>query len=141
MKNVKTVIIAILAVTYSVLLLIFSETVGENIRNAILSCLTVIIPSLFAFMVMCDYLIASNLYKLLSRPFGVISRYIFRVEPELFSVILLSSVAGYPIGARLIDGLYRQDKADKKTQFRYHFIGYNNCKSKQKIRQERFEIF
>ncbi|MCL2054208.1 MAG: hypothetical protein FWG90_07205 [Oscillospiraceae bacterium] len=115
MKSTKAAIITIAAVTYSVLLIMFTEIVGDSVRNAVALCLTTVIPALFAFMVLCEFLISSGLYKALRRPFAGFSRYVFRIEPELFPVFLLSSVAGYPIGAKLLDKLYRKKSIDKKT--------------------------
>lgn len=68
-------------------------------------CLSAIIPSLFAFMVLSSYLVESGLYQLISIPFYPIARYIFRIEPKLISVVLISLIGGYPIGAKLLTEL------------------------------------
>ncbi len=125
MKRIKIFIVTILIVLYAFLLIKFSSAVSESVHNAVMTCLTTLIPSLFSFLIAADFILSTNLYKLFSKPFRFISRYIFRIPEELFSVFLLSSVAGYPVGARLVSKLVSEEKIDKKTasdMMRYCFL-------------------
>ncbi|MCM1522865.1 MAG: hypothetical protein NC120_00245 [Ruminococcus sp.] len=89
------------------------ETAGET-RAAVNLCLTVIIPSLYTFTVLSKLIISTNVYKLLSKPFSAVTRYVFRMPPEFFPVFAISQLAGYPIGASLICRLFEQSKISKK---------------------------
>ena len=87
----------------------YSADISTAVYNSIYSCLTVIIPSLFGFLVLSSFLVKSDFYAVISRPFSFISRYVFKIPEEFFSIFLLSLFAGYPVGARLLYEL-----ADKK---------------------------
>lgn len=114
-KKIITFIIITAAVLYSVLLIMYSHDISRCISDSINTCLTVIIPSLYAFMVLTGFLVSTDLYKILSKPFSFVSRYLFKIPSEYFSVFLISCVAGYPVGAKLLSDLRSADKIDKKT--------------------------
>ena len=88
--------------------IMYSVDISNAIYKSINSCLTIIIPSLFGFLVLSSIIIKSNLYTFLSRPFDLISRYAFKIPTEYFSVFLISLFAGYPVGAKLINELIEQ---------------------------------
>ncbi|MCI7766770.1 MAG: hypothetical protein MSJ26_02155 [Oscillospiraceae bacterium] len=77
------------------------ESAKECAKAAAL-CISVLIPSLFAFTAASKLLISTETYKLLGRPFSLFSRYVLRMPEEFFPVFLISQLAGYPIGAALI---------------------------------------
>ena len=109
------IIISIFIILFAVFLIKYSKDVSVAITVSIESCLKIVVPSLFAFMVISNLLIKSNIYVLLSKPFYLISRYLFRIPPELFSIFLLSNIGGYPIGAKLLAELIDENKIDKST--------------------------
>lgn len=115
MKKALKFITGALVLIYAAALICCAEEVGEAAVRSIGVCIRTIIPSLFAFMVISGFIISSNLYAAISLPFGAIARYIFRIPDKLFSVFLLSSAAGYPVGAKLLTDLYESGKTDKKT--------------------------
>jgi len=108
-------ILAVIILIFAVLLLKFSKEVSASILVSINSCLIVIIPSLFGFMVVSNILVKSNIYILLSLPFYPISKYLFRIPPELFSIFILSNIGGYPIGTKLLKELLKDNKITKET--------------------------
>ena len=122
MKTIFKWILSVFIFIFAASAIYYSKAVSESIINAITVCINVIIPSLYTFMVLSGFIISSGIYKLLSRPFGSIARYIFRIPPQYFSVFLLSSIAGYPIGATLIKELYKNKEIDKNTAER--MLGY-----------------
>lgn len=114
-SRLKNLVIGTLTVLYMVLLIVFVKDIGEAVSNSLKVCFEVIIPSLYAFMTASGFVVSSNLYIVLSKPFGFVSRYIFRIPPEYFSVFLIGSVGGYPVGAKLLSELYGDGKIDKET--------------------------
>jgi hypothetical protein len=66
-------------------------------------------------MVLSSFIISTGIYRVLSKPFSVISRYVFRIPPTIFSIFLLSLVAGYPVGAKLLASSVSEKKIDKDT--------------------------
>ena len=83
--------------------------INDGIIASLQRCLNVIIPSLFAVMVISSLLIRSSAYELLSKPFSLIAKYIFAMPKELFSVFVISNTAGYPVGAKLLRELYDKE--------------------------------
>lgn len=114
-SRLKNLVIGTVTVLYMVLLIVFVKDIGEAVSNSLKVCFEVIIPSLYAFMTASGFVVSSNLYIVLSKPFGFVSRYIFRIPPEYFSVFLIGSVGGYPVGAKLLSELYGEGKIDKET--------------------------
>lgn len=114
-KKIITFLSAAGVVIYASLIIAFSADVSKSAAAAINNCLTVIAPSLFAFMALTGFIVSTNLYKTVSRPFGLISRYVFKMPPEIFSAFIISAVSGYPAGAKMLDALIEEGKTDRKT--------------------------
>lgn len=109
------VIASIILCLFAVYLIIDAKQASQAIVKSINSCLTIVIPSLYAFLVVSNLLVKSNLYIVLSKPFYPISKYLFRIPPELFSIFILSNIGGYPVGAKLLSELIRENKIDNQT--------------------------
>lgn len=109
------ILAGVLTVLYMVLLIIFVGDVGEAVLKSLRVCFEVMIPSLYAFMIASGFVVSSNLYTILGKPFGLVSRYIFRIPPEYFSVFLIGSIGGYPVGAKLLSDMYESGKIDSGT--------------------------
>jgi hypothetical protein len=107
--------VTIFTLFFGVLLITFARDVKVAIADSIRLCLYTVIPSLYAFMVLSSLIVSTRIYKVLSRPFSFISRKIFHIPTEFFSIFLLSSIAGYPVGAKLLSRLYSEDKIDIET--------------------------
>lgn len=122
MKNFKSYIGVVLAVLYAFFLIAFVKDVCEAVLNSLKVCMEVIIPSLYAFMVISGFIVSSNIYAVLSKPFGLISRYVFRIPEEYFSVFLIGSVGGYPVGARLLADMADEGKISKEDA--EHMLSY-----------------
>jgi hypothetical protein len=104
-----------LVLVYAVMLIYFSKEVSDAAVKAIAVCIRTIIPSLFAFMVISEFIVTSGLYSVISKPFSFAAKHIFHIKPELFSIFLISSVAGYPVGAKMLTKLYTEELTDEKT--------------------------
>lgn len=98
----------------AIFMFIFSaREAAAGASAAVMNCITVIIPSLFALTVMSKLLISTDIYRVISAPLSPLSRYIFRIPPEWLSVLLISQIAGYPIGAALIGNMYAKGQISK----------------------------
>ena len=122
MKKIKNCMIGALAVLYAFFLIVFVKDVSAAVLNSVRVCLEVMIPSLYAFIVISGFIVSSGLYAVLSKPFGLIARYVFRIPQEYFSVFLIGSVGGYPIGVRLLSDMVKENKMDKDTAS--HMLAY-----------------
>ena len=117
-KLIAAIITLIPCGLFAYFLICYANAAISSIINGITSCLTIIIPALFSFMVLSTFLLESGLYRILSIPFYPLSKYVFRIEPSLFSIFILSQIGGYPIGAKLISelvisGRITKEEADK----------------------------
>lgn len=115
MKKISGFFMAAAVIAYSAALLYYNKAVSDGVISSIKVCVNVIIPSLFPFMTASGIIISSGLYCKLSLPFSLISRRIFHLRADLFSIFLISSVGGYPVGAKLLMNLYESGNIDKNT--------------------------
>lgn len=103
-------IISVSAVLAAALLLINSAAVSEAVRNAVVMCLDVMIPSLFAFTVLSVYLQSSGLAETALKPLTKPLSKLLRLPEELCAVFILGNIGGYPVGARLLRSLTEQGR-------------------------------
>lgn len=115
MKKAKEIPFIFLILLYIIFIIKFSKETATYILNAINNCINLIIPSLYIFLIISDFVITSNIYTLLSKPFSLISRYVFKIPEHFFSIYMISNIGGYPIGAKLISDMINEDKIDFKT--------------------------
>ena len=96
-------------------LTVFSGEISEAVREAVLRCVNVMVPSLFAVTAVSSIVMSSGLYRYISLPLRPIAKYIFRLPDELFAVLIISNISGYPIGIKLLSELYEKGLIDKKS--------------------------
>ena len=114
MKHLKNIVLSILFLFFTIFTLIYYEKISLAIINSLERCFKVVIPSLFAFMVISSVIIKSNLHKYFSRPFRFISKRILHINENLFSVFLMSFTGGYPVGAKNLSELYDKNEISKE---------------------------
>lgn len=124
MKKIFNFFAAASAVLYAFFLIFYLKDVYAAVIGSVKVCLEVIIPSLYAFMVVSGFIVSSGVYSLLSKPFGLIARYVFRIPEEYFSIFLIGSVGGYPVGARLLadmtaEGRMSRDDGERMLPYCY----------------------
>lgn len=107
-------ILTLAAAASAALLLINSGAVSHAAQNAVAMCLEVIIPSLFAFTVLSVYLQSSGLYRIVLKPLTKPLSRLLRLDEELCAVFILGNIGGYPVGARLLSELCRQNRLSSK---------------------------
>lgn len=115
LETIFIVLICGIIILYFYESIIFSKEITQNVSKTIYRIINIVFPSLFGFMVGCDFLIRTNLYKFLSTPLKPISRWIFKMPEDIFLVFLLSQIGGYPVGIRLINSLVENKQIDNKT--------------------------
>ena len=89
--------------------LCFAELSLRGAINGLALCGKVIIPSLFPFCVIALFCYKSGVVNWVSKIISPITKRLLHINGEQFCVLLISLLAGYPIGMRLIKEL-----ADKK---------------------------
>lgn len=109
----KTATVA-LVMTILIILIVFSDICKDGVERGMLICANVIIPSLFPFMV-CILIIVNMNVTIKNKLISKIIFKLFGQNTEMFFVMILSMLGGYPIGCKLINELYVQDRMNKKT--------------------------
>ena len=70
----------------------------------------IIIPALFPFTVISLFLVKSSALDFLSIKINKITNKLIKLDGNEFTVIVLSLLGGYPVGAKLAEGLYKTGK-------------------------------
>lgn len=115
MKQTGRYFIALGCVLCAAILVLDGDVVAVGALSGVQLCLQTVIPSLFCFMVLTGFLINSGLYRLISLPLGPLTKGLFCLPPSMGSVVLLSLIGGYPMGAKSIAGLLEQGRLDRAT--------------------------
>lgn len=115
MKKVRYSATILLIILYLFLIIFFSQEMSVYILNSIKSCITIIIPSLYIFMIISDFIITSNIYAIFAKPFSFISRYVLKIPEQFFPIYIISNIGGYPVGAKLITDMLKNNKIDRIT--------------------------
>ncbi len=102
LKFKKTAVISISLLT-AVFVLALSDGVREGIRQGLLLCVDSVIPSLFIFTAVAMFLSYSGAADIIGKLISPVTRFIFGLTGAGAVNFLLSTVSGYPVGARLID--------------------------------------
>ena len=103
---IKRAIIAICSVVSGGLILIFGADLSAGIRSGVSVCGDVVIPSLFPFMILAEFIALSGATDTLSRPLSPFTKFIFGLPKAAAAPIFLSFISGYPVGASLAKRLY-----------------------------------
>jgi len=106
---------AVVIVLLGVGILADSAAVAQGIRDGLLVCGNVLIPSLFPFMVLSGFISRSGYARILSAPLIPITTKVFKLPAHMGVVVLLSLVGGYPVGARMVAGLLEDGEIDIPT--------------------------
>ncbi|HBH95591.1 MAG TPA: hypothetical protein DDX91_07545 [Ruminococcaceae bacterium] len=85
-----------------IILIIDSEGTIDAAKRSVEVCLTVIIPSLFAFMVFSGIFIKSGLGDILFFPLYKLNSFWFKGSRREFSIFVTSLFGGYPVGIKLL---------------------------------------
>lgn len=94
----------------AVAVLCFSQAVQAAVRNSISYCLTVLVPSLFPFMVITNFSVNSRVCGVLSRRLGWLMRWVFHLPNECAAPVIFGLIGGYPTGAAAAAALLRRGK-------------------------------
>lgn len=109
----KKVFILIATVLLFPLVIFYSKEVAEGVINGIKVCFYTILPSLYIFTVLSIFCVNAKLLTGI-KPIRYIAK-IFNLNENCASVLLLSLFCGYPVGARLVNELYKMKSLNKKT--------------------------
>lgn len=103
---------AISILVFIILILIEPRVCTDGAANGIILSGRVIIPSLFPFTVCVLFIMRSGALSRLNF-LSPVTQKLFHIPAELFSLLLLSFIGGYPIGAKLLNEAVINNKISK----------------------------
>ena len=112
MKN--RTLAAFMAVCVGIGLLWKSGPVAQGARLGLENCANVVIPSLFPFMILAGLIASTSMGETISRWLWPITGRLMGMPRPLGSVLLMSFVGGFPVGARMLSQLYAQGELSKE---------------------------
>ena len=83
--------------------LVYAAPIHTALAEGVFLCLQVILPSLYAMMILTQLLIRTNAHTLLLKPLHRFTQNVLRIPDVCLAIFLLSQIGGYPIGAKLLD--------------------------------------
>lgn len=108
--RIQRIIKAAAVTAAAILIMIYPREAADSTVNSINVCLSSVIPSMFAFMVITSYIQSSGLYSIIFRPVMPLMRKLIKADEGIVSVFLLSLFGGYPIGVKLLKEMIAQNK-------------------------------
>lgn len=100
-KVATTIKISITAVFFCVCIT-DTAAVAAAVTGSIQRCISVVVPSLFAMMIVSSLIVRSGMTALLPEWVGRLGKLLFGMEKGEFSIFLFSMVAGYPVGMKML---------------------------------------
>lgn len=107
-----------------ILCVCFASEIRLEMQNALNRCLTVIIPSLYAMMILSQLLVTTGIWRVLARPLCKITPKLFGMPDSCFAVFLLSQFAGYPVGASMLRTLTESGTLRREDAGRLLWVCY-----------------
>lgn len=112
-------------VTLFVSIIFFSNEFSNGILRGLYLCGEVLIPSLFPFMILANFIINCNSLKFLNRILSPFTKAIFGVDGSCSLAIILSLIGGYPVGAKSVAELKENKIINENTakKLSYSLVG------------------
>lgn len=98
----------------TVCVVMYGYPVSQGMRSAVETCIYTMIPSLYAMMICSTLFLSSGLHRTLSQILNTPARFLFGCSGDVLVIFLLSQIAGYPIGAKMLCSLIQDNQLTKK---------------------------
>ncbi len=118
MMKLKNLITGIFIVLVGMVLLVCREEAAEGIEQGVKTCLHVLVPSLFPFMVLSSFAIKCGIFGSNSGKTGYVFQKITGFPFSVLSVIIFGFTGGYPVGLNVAAELYENGAIDRKNMLR-----------------------
>lgn len=122
--NLKKYFFTILFILFTLSLLFFSDSNLLAAQDGLYLWATKVLPSLFPFFVATELLCKTNFAYILSKILNKFMRPIFNVPGESSLALILGTISGYPVGAKVVCNL-KQEKVISKIEAE-RLIAYTN---------------
>lgn len=122
--SLKKNFLMILFLLFTISLMCFSSTNLIAAQEGLALWATKVLPSLFPFFIATELLCKTNFIHIIGKALNNIMRPVFNVPGESATALLLGTISGYPIGAKVVCNLKKQKIISKVEAER--LIAYTN---------------
>lgn len=122
--SIRKYFFTIIFLLFIICLLLFSNTNLVSAQNGLILWATKVLPSLFPFFVATELLCQTNFTYILGKLLNKFMKPIFNVPGESAIAIILGTISGYPVGAKVVCNLKNQKIISKIEAER--LIAYTN---------------
>lgn len=122
---IKNLLLAFFTALIFICLFTKSKDCVQGIKDGIALCMGSIIPSLFPFMIASQFVIKSGLADFFGFCFEKITKKLFKLSGICSSVILMSLIGGFPVGAKMTCDLLESKKISKNEAQRLNLFCIN----------------
>ena len=122
----KKILLSIICIIIAVFILLEPQIVTTGIKKGIELSVYSVIPALFPFMLLTNYMIAHDLCQYISYFFYPFFSRIFHISKNGCFAVLIGFTGGYPMGAKTINDLYERNLIDT-YEAEYLCTFCNNC--------------
>lgn len=113
------------AIFMAAALLFFPRQAADGASAGISTCLGVLVPSLFPFLVITVFLVKSGLSSSIGRCIGKPFAKLFALPPAAAPAILMGMLGGYPTGSRGAQALYESGELNAEQAERLLLFSVN----------------
>jgi len=121
----KIIVLFLFVSAFTVALFAMPSVVTSGAINGLKICAEIIIPSLFPFTVLALFISKSGLAYYIGKVISPISQILLKINGEAATAVLMSFIAGYPVGARLINELLNSNKISQCEAKRMLYYSVN----------------
>ena len=111
--KLKKAILTATTVGIAVAVLLFSNEIRQGVKNGLSLSAFSVIPSLFIFTAVSLFIIKSDAGQVLGKLISPVARPLLGLNADQSAVFLISTIAGYPVGAKLLNSLYLDGKISR----------------------------
>lgn len=122
--NLKKYFFTILFILFTISLLLFSDNNLIAAQNGLALWATKVLPSLFPFFVATELLCRTNFSYILGKFLSKFMKPFFNVPGESSLALILGTISGYPVGAKVVCNL-KEEKIISKIEAE-RLIAYTN---------------
>lgn len=122
--NFKKYFFTFIFFIFTISLLIFSENNLLAAQDGIMLWSTKVLPSLFPFFIATELLCRTNFAHILGKFLNKFMKPLFNVPGESAIALILGSISGYPVGAKIVCNLKKEKVISKIEAER--LIAYTN---------------
>lgn len=107
-KKGKFTMLFLFSFLFALMLFTRPEPASQGVSRGLLCCASIIIPALFPFMVLSEFVVRTGLARAMGKIFAPVTRALFSLPGSSGASIFMSFIGGYPVGAKAACELYRR---------------------------------